>query len=324
MVEEVSFAVEGVQVMADLYLPPDLKSGERRPGIVLGHGFGFVKEGLVPQGEYFSKAGYVALAIDYRSFGRSGGEVRGELFPERQIEDFRGGISFLQTRPDVAADRIALWGTSFAGALVLATAARDRRARATVAQVPIVNGRRWLQWLRTPEQWEHMLDRLDADRADRFAGKPSARIPIARHFNSDELNGMPTGKDVLQFMDLLDSVVKTWRSDIALESLEKIIQFDPSATIAQIAPRAVCIIMNSGYEVIHPMEQVLQAYAAASEPKRLVLLPYDQLGFYAEPGTGDGLRAALDFYNEHLPVDGTAGGAIPRTTFEFPLDATAT
>ena len=35
------------------------------------------------QGDFFSRAGYVVLAIDYRTFGRSGGEVRGELFPDR-------------------------------------------------------------------------------------------------------------------------------------------------------------------------------------------------------------------------------------------------
>jgi len=135
MAEEVSFLVSGVEVRADLYLPPDLKPGERRPAIVAGHGFAFVKEGLVPQGEFFSAVGYIVLALDYRSFGRSGGDVRGELFPERQMEDFSAGLSYLQTRPEVEADRIAFWGTSFGGALVLGAGARDRRARAVVAQV---------------------------------------------------------------------------------------------------------------------------------------------------------------------------------------------
>jgi uncharacterized protein len=317
MAEEVSFSVGGVEVRADLYLPPDLKPGERRPAIVAGHGFGFVKEGLVTQGEHFSAAGYVVLAIDYRSFGRSGGEVRGELFPERQMEDFSGGISYLQTRPDVEPDRIALWGTSFGGALVLGTAARDRRARVTVAQVPIVDGLRWMRWLRTPEQWEVLLDAIDEDRARRHAGEPSARIPLARHFSSTEVNAMPTDAGVLKFMDLLDTMVKTWRPDIAMESMEKIIAFQPIATIDRISPRPLCIIMNTGYEALHPRDQIMEAHAAASEPKKLVLLPYDQLGFYAPPGDVEALQSALDFFEEHLPVHGTLGREPARSKFDF-------
>jgi dienelactone hydrolase len=314
--KEITFRIDGTDVAADLYLPPDLEPAERRPGLVVGHGFGFIKEGLVPSAEYFSKAGYVVLAIDYRSFGRSGGEVRGELFPQKMVEDFRGGITYLETRQEVQPDRIGLWGTSFGGALVIATAARDRRVKATVAQVPIVNGKEWMEWLRTPEQWEHLLDELDADRRRRFAGEPSKRIPIALEFSSSAVSGMPTDAGTLSFMKLLDTMVKTWRPDIALESLERVIEFNPSAEIAKIGPRPLCIVANTGYEAIHPMGQILDAYAAAREPKSLVLLPVDQLGLYAEPGQSTGFKAALDFLAIHLPVHGTTGADIPRTKFD--------
>jgi acetyl esterase/lipase len=315
MVEEVFFRVDGVEVAADLYLPSDLEPGDRRPAIVAGHGFSFVKEGLVLQGEMLSNAGYVVLAIDYRSFGRSGGGVRGELFPERQIDDFRGGISYLETRSEVEADRIGLWGTSFAGALVLATAARDRRVRATVAQVPIVDGREWMQFLRTPEQWERLLDELDADRRRRFRGEASTRIPIALPFSATEVCGMPADQQTAGLMSLLRGISNTWRQDIALESIDKILHFSPRAVIGQISPRPLCIIACAGYEVIHPLQPILEAYAAAHEPKRLVLLPYDQLGLYAEPGAGHAIRVALEFLHETLPVGSSVGGAIRRTGF---------
>ena len=311
--QEIKFLVGDVPVAADLYLPPDLLAGERRPALVIGHGFGFIKEGLTPPAEYFSKAGYVVLAIDYRSFGRSGGEVRGELFPNNMVEDFRTAVTYLETRPEVQPDRIGLWGTSFGGALVIATAARDRRIKAVVAQVPIVDARHWVEWLRTPDQWEHLCDALDEDRRRRFAGEPSRRIPIALEFSSSEICGMPTQPEVLFFMKQLETMVKTWRPDISLESLEKIIEFNPSAEIAQIGPRPLCIIANTGFEAIHPMAPVLEAYAAAREPKQLVLLPQDQLGLYAEPGQTDGFAAALQFLAKNLPVHGTKGGAIPRS-----------
>ena len=256
MAEQVSFTVDGVEIQADLYLPPDLAPGERRPAIVVGHGFSGVKEMLVPQGEFFSRAGYVVLALDYRSFGLSGGEVRGELFPERQMDDFSAGITFLQGRDEVEADRIAIWGTSFAGLIVLGVGARDRRARVVITQVPIVDGRAWMTWLRTPEQWEMLLDAIDEDRARRLRGEPSARIPVMAPFSDPGVIAMPTSQDVVKFASMNPP---TWRNEITIESMEKIIQYSAIPTIHRISPRPLCIIMNTGYEVLHPVEQVIEA-----------------------------------------------------------------
>ena len=108
-VEAVTFPSEGTTCAGDLYILHDGVEAPR-PGIVLGHGFGSVKEKLVEQGNFFAQAGYAALAIDYRTFGLSEGEPRGQLFPLQEVEDFRNGISYLQTRPEVQPDRIALWG----------------------------------------------------------------------------------------------------------------------------------------------------------------------------------------------------------------------
>ena len=311
-VEVVSFLVDGIRLEADLYLPAGLQPGERRPAIVAGHGFSAVRQVLAAQGAYFSQAGYIVLAIDFRSFGRSGGDIRGELFPERQMDDFSAGISYLQTRSDVEHDRIALWGTSFGGAVVIGAGARDRRARVVVAQVPIVDGRAYMQWLRSPEQWEALLDALDEDRARRFRGEPSRRIPVVAHFNAPDICALPTSEDVIAFVGLNPP---TWRNEICLESIEKIIQFSPKKFISLISPRPLCIIMNTGYEVLHPVEQVMDAYAAAAEPKKLVLLPYDQLGFYAEAGQDAAMAAARDFLGDTLPVNSKVGGAVARSRF---------
>jgi uncharacterized protein len=301
--EEINYSVAGVTVRADLYLPEGVAPGERRPALVGGNGFSSVKAGLQIQGEFFSKAGYAFLAIDYRSFGRSDGEIRGELFPERQVEDFRGGISYLETHPAVDPGRIGIWGASFGGAIALSTAARDRRARVAIVQSPIVNGHAWMSWLRNPQQWEQLRDALDEDRRRRFAGEPSKRIPVCRDFLSNEICAMPTDAQGLGFLDELERTVPSWRPDITLESIERVIEFNPSATIHQISPRPLCIIMNGGYDVIHPLDRVLEAYCDAAEPKKLALLPYDQLGLYVDPGATASLETALGFLREHMPLE---------------------
>src|SRR4051794_22163338 len=111
MVESVSFDSCGVRCAGDLYLPDAERHPLPRPGIVIGHGFGVVKEALPPHAEYLREAGYVVLAIDYRTFGASDGEPRRQLFPLDQVEDFRNAISYLERRTDlVDPGRIGIWG----------------------------------------------------------------------------------------------------------------------------------------------------------------------------------------------------------------------
>ena len=103
----ITFKSGGLNCAGDLYLPQGFDAARKYPGLVLGHGTAQNKKSLVNQGEFFSRAGYVVLAIDYRSFGASEGEPRGQIFPLNQVEDFRNGVSCLQrvAGVDPAADR---------------------------------------------------------------------------------------------------------------------------------------------------------------------------------------------------------------------------
>ena len=296
----VTYLSGGLQCAADLYLPPDLKPGERRPGLVLGHGFSLVKETLSAQADYFSRGGFVVVAIDYRSFGQSAGDIRGQLFPQNEVEDFRNAISWLQARPEVDPQRIGLWGASFAGALVSYTAAVDRRAKATVAVVPVTDGYEWMRLLRSRQHFEELLAAVDADRAERYAGRPGRRIPVAAL--AGELCGIPSDPDVIQFFGQLQQACPSWRDTITLESIERILEFSPLAMVARITPRPYLIISTAGHDVVHPAETVAELFERARQPKRLEFLPYAQTELYVEPGLSRGNQLALDFYREHLGV----------------------
>ncbi|MGD0075278.1 MAG: alpha/beta hydrolase [Candidatus Binataceae bacterium] len=299
-VEKVKFKSGGINCAGDLYIPDNRRSGSRGPALVIGHGFSIVKEALVEEAGYFQRAGYVVLAIDYRSFGESEGEPRGQLFPLNESEDYRNAISYLETRDEVDPERIGIWGTSFGGAMVIYTGAVDRRAKAIVAQVPVVNGRRWMQSLRTSDLWLELLDKLEEDRRRRFRTGESARVPVADLAGRGGLCAMPVDAPIMAFLEEAKSGLKTWRADLVMESIEKIIEFNPEAVIHQISPRPLCIVVTARYDMIHPIEHVLDAYHKANEPKKLALLPYDQLGFYTEPGRGDAMRVAIDWFNQYL------------------------
>ena len=111
------------------------------PAVTMAHGFGgSIHHGLEPFAVSFAEAGFVVLQHDHRGFGRSGGEPRQDVDPWRQIADWRRAVSFLETRPEVDAKRIGLWGTSYAGGHAQMLGATDRRLRAVVAQVPTISG----------------------------------------------------------------------------------------------------------------------------------------------------------------------------------------
>lgn len=302
--EEITFYSEGVACKGDLFMPEGCDASNPRPAIVVGHGFSGVKEVLQFHGQYFADAGYVTLTIDYRTFGRSDGEPRGRLFPNWQVEDYKNAITWLQQRDDVMADQIGIWGTSYGGGIVIQTAAYDRRVKCVVAQVPIMNSRKWMRSLRTGVQWEELLDHIDQDRERRANGEPGARIDVVSRGSEGEFSAMPSDDDVELVTQWMSSV-DTHKLDIAMESMEKIIEFNASDAIHLIAPRPLLIVTAGGYDVIHPIDQIYEGYAKAHEPKKMIAYNHDQFGFYEEPGTSAGLKDAADWFQEWIPIDGS-------------------
>jgi len=131
---------DGLECHAQLFLPPDLKRGERRPALIFIHG-GSRRQMLLgyhymhfyhmayAMSQYFANKGYVALSINFRS-----GIGYGTAF--RDVEDYGGrGNSeyqdvyaagkYLQSRRDVDPQRVGLWGLSYGGILTAQGLARN-------------------------------------------------------------------------------------------------------------------------------------------------------------------------------------------------------
>ena len=111
------------------------------PCVILAPGLGAIREmRLHAYAEHFVQAGLAALVFDYRHFGASSGEPRQLIDIKQQLADWVAAVSYARTLASIDPERIALWGTSFAGGHVIEIAARDRRIAAVVAQVPFIDG----------------------------------------------------------------------------------------------------------------------------------------------------------------------------------------
>src|SRR3984893_6406626 len=135
----IEFGVEGGVTLRGWLFVPGAKGPA--PAITMAHGYAGVKEhGLERFARAFSEAGFVVLVHDHRHFGASDGAERGDVDPWQQIADWRRAISFLESRPEVDAAQIGIWGTSYAGGHAIVLGATDRRLKAVVAQVPTISG----------------------------------------------------------------------------------------------------------------------------------------------------------------------------------------
>jgi len=133
-------AEDGFEFYNQIFLPPNLRPGERRPALLFIHG-GSRRQMLLgyhymhfyhmsyAMNQYFANKGYIVMSVNYRSGVGYGREFRNA--PGRggggntEYQDIIAVGRYLQSRPDVDADRVGVWGLSYGGVLTAQALARD-------------------------------------------------------------------------------------------------------------------------------------------------------------------------------------------------------
>ncbi|MFD0143131.1 MULTISPECIES: alpha/beta fold hydrolase [unclassified Streptomyces] len=116
---------------------------DRRPAVLLGHGFGGSKDDVRAQAEKLARDGYAVLTWSARGFGASTGEI-GLNDPDHEVEDVRRLVDWLAARPEVQLDkagdpRVGVTGASYGGAVSLLAAGHDSRVDAIAPQITYWN-----------------------------------------------------------------------------------------------------------------------------------------------------------------------------------------
>lgn len=133
-------AEDGVKFNNQLFLPKDIKPGEKRPAMVFVHGgpqrqmllgyhYRHVYHMFYGINQWLADKGYIVLSVNYRrgvGYGRSfrmapnsGGQGNAEYL------DVLAAGKYLHGRPDVDTKRVAIWGLSYGGVLTAQALARN-------------------------------------------------------------------------------------------------------------------------------------------------------------------------------------------------------
>ncbi len=277
--QDVEFDADGVTLRGWYYRAAG--GSTPAPVIVMCHGFAAVKEMYLDRyAEVFADGGLNVLVYDNRNLGASDGEPRGEIDPQRQIDDFRAAITFAETLPGADPDRIGIWGSSYSGAHVLVVAATDRRVKAVTSQVPVVDGDANFRQLVRADFIDGARAGFDADRRARFAGQDPVMIDVV---NSDPMapSALPTPDSYEWFIGTHKLRAPGYVNRCTLRSVERFSEYQPGAYIRLIAPTPLlmCVAQN---DVLTPTRIALDGYESAREPKRLVVLPGGHFDAYVQ------------------------------------------
>jgi pimeloyl-ACP methyl ester carboxylesterase len=291
MQHKIAFQSAGVPMAGILDVPEEASAGPH-PAFILLHGFGSSKDAsnMAVPALLLAQLGYVVLRFDRRGCGESGGEPGLNLCPEH-VEDACNALAWLQTRPEVDAQRIAVLGTSFGGAIAMYAAGVDQRFAAAISVCGWGDGARKLRGQHPGEEaWSRFLGLLEQGRGHRERnGRPMMIsrfdiVPIPAH--------------------LRGGLAANARMEFPVETAQSIYDFRPEDVIPAIAPRPV-LFLHAAPDSVTPTSESLQMFQCARPPAELHLfhgVDHFMLG-EGNPRVTELLRGWLA---AHFPAPGAA------------------
>ena len=296
---EVTFYSDGVACYAKIFYPRGFQASGKTAGIVLGQGWAGTHYSIEKYAARFAERGMVGMVIDYRGWGLSDGFVelkrpreladaackncrddrrftettaavivkRTRLLPQKMVEDYRNAISYLQGEPGVDADRIGVWGSSYAGGISLATAALDARVKAVSVQIPGISGK-----LALPGPF-------------RLEGKALEDAKLrARSGQGGEYE---TGYSVRRMVDT--------------ETLQAVSEFRPMHLVPRIGARPVLFVVAGDEQLMKNEDNAKAAYDLLPGPKDYVVVPgVTHFEMYIGNAFETSSKAAADWFDKYL------------------------
>ena len=257
MEERVQWKSAGLRICGIVEYPEHMDKGERRPAIMVLHGFGSNKDAATSKtvSRIFTSLGYVALRFDMRGCGESEG-VRGRVICLEQVADTSAALEFLGTHPGVDPRRIGVFGHSFGAAVAVYAAGTDKRIAACISSGGWGHGeKKFRKQHESPQAWKRFTAMMEEGRkrAQRGEGMMVPRfdiVPIRPELRANLAPG-----SILEF---------------PFEVVESMYAFTANEVVGKIAPRPL-LLLHPANDTVTPTEQSIDLFMHAGQPTDLHL-----------------------------------------------------
>lgn len=256
----------GIELVADVYKPQTFDATQQYPALVVGPPYSGVKEqGPGIYAQEMAQRGFIALAFDPSFNGFSGGTPRHASSPDIFVEDFLASVDYLGTRTYVNREQIGVIGICGSGSFALSAAQMDLRIKAVAtasmvdisaaaqagtkaerqAQLKAIGEQRYLDF----ENDQPLLGARGAGLAD------ETDDPVFREFGDFYFTSRGWHPNAITMF--------------TQSSNASFMNFSLLSKIDEISPRPIMLIAGENAFSKGFSEQ---AYAAAKEPKQLVMI----------------------------------------------------
>lgn len=289
--EDVYFTSGADRISAWLYRPT---GGGPSPLLVMAHGLGAVRTmRLDAYGERFSAAGYACLVFDYRNFGDSEGEPRQLLDIGMQLADWTAAVAYARTIEGIDRSRIGLWGTSFGGGHVIATAARVPGIAAAVAQCPFTDGVASVRAI-NPATVARLTALALRDVVGALAGRSPVLVPTVG--KPGEVAVMTAADAYEGYLRLVPEGVEL-RNEIAARIALRVLTYRPGRLAAKVrCPILFCVCETDS---VAPAGPTLR-YAAKAPRGEVKVYPEGHFAIYVDGAFERAVADQIAFLDRHL------------------------
>lgn len=288
----VTFTSQGLRLTGVLRRPAGLRAGERRPALVVLHGFGSSKsaENVLGPCAELEAMGYVTLRFDMPGCGDSEG-ARGNLICLEQVQATQDAVGFLAGEAGVRTDAIGLIGSSFGGAVAVYAGAVDGRVAGVISSGGWGHGERKFRGQHpTPEAWARFTAMLEQGRAHRERTGTSLMVPRM------EIVPIPPGLKRQRVPGGLEA--------FTAETAQSMFDFRAEDVVHRLSPRPL-LLLHSSVDSVTPTEQSLSLFAKAKMPTDLHLFG-DTDHFMLAEGNRRVWNVVRDWLSKYLPLEVTA------------------
>jgi dipeptidyl aminopeptidase/acylaminoacyl peptidase len=221
-------ATDGMQIHGQLFVPKNVKPGEKRPALIFFHGgsrrqmllnwhYMYYYRNAYAMNQWLASQGYIVLSVNYRSGIGYGLEFREALnygaTGASEFNDVMGAGLYMKNRADVDPTRVGLWGGSYGGNLT--AMGLSRASDMFAAGVDFHGVHDWNQGIRTFQPDYNVLDDPDFSRTA-FASSPLARVdtwksPVLLIHGDDDRN--------VSFIESINLITELRKRHVEVEQL---------------------------------------------------------------------------------------------------------